>query len=238
MDNIGYATLTRQSGLLREMRVVANNIANADTTGFRREGVVFSEYMHSLDATGQTLSMANARGRTVDLMQAGLTMTGGTFDLGIEGDAFFMVQTPEGNRLTRAGNFLTGPDGNLVTPDGMPVLDAGQAPINIPAGVQSVTIGSDGTVTADDVPVAQVGLFTVADPTSLLHRGGTRFETESETIPTETARIRQGFLEGSNVDPVFEMTRMIEVQRAYEMGQAMLDREDQRIRNVITALTR
>lgn len=238
MDNAIYTSLTRQSGLMREMRVIANNIANADTTGFRREGVVFSEYMKSLDSTGETLSMANARGRLVDLTQAGLSQTNGPLDMGIEGEGFFMIETPDGPRLTRAGNFLTSPEGELVTPDGHRVLDEGRAPITLPQNPGAVSVGPDGTITANAVPIARIGLFRPSDPNSILHRGGTSFSFEGEAEPAADARLRQGFLEGSNVDPMFEISRMIEVQRAYEMGQAMLEREDQRIRNAITSMTR
>ena len=115
MDNAIYAALTRQSGLMREMRTVANNIANANTAGFRREGVVFSEYMVPLDGRGETLAMANGRGRMVDLAPGGMTQTNAQFDLAIDGDGFLMVQTPQGNRLTRAGAFMTNAEGELVS---------------------------------------------------------------------------------------------------------------------------
>ncbi|MBP6679470.1 MAG: flagellar hook-basal body complex protein, partial [Paracoccus sp.] len=155
MDNAIYATLTRQSGLMREMRSVANNIANANTTGFRREGVVFSEHMVALDRRGETLAMANGRGRMVDLRPGGMTMTKGQYDLALEGDGFLMVQTPQGNRLTRAGAFMTNAEGELVNGDGHQLLDDGQAPIVIPVGVRSVGIGIDGTIPADGNPVGR-----------------------------------------------------------------------------------
>lgn len=238
MDNAIYAALTRQSGLMREMRTVANNIANANTTGFRREGVVFSEYMVSLDGRGETLAMANARGRMIDLRPGGLTMTNGQFDLGIEGEGFFMVQTQQGNRLTRAGAFTPNADGELVDMRGNLLLDDGEAPIAIPDGVGQVAIGPDGTVSADNQPIGRVGVFAPGDPSELLHQEGTLFTPGAEVEQLENPRVRQGFLEESNVDPVLEVSRMIEVQRAYELGQTFLDNEDQRIRTVITSLTR
>lgn len=240
MDNAIYATLSRQSGLLREMQVVANNVANADTTGFRREGVIFAEHMSATGpgSRGDTLSMGHARGRLADLRQAALAQTGGTYDLGIEGEGFFMVATPDGNRLTRAGAFLTDAEGQVVNGDGDRLLDDGQAPITVPPGASSIAIGPDGTLSADGEPVARIGLFAVADPAALQHRGGTLFEATGEVTPSELGRMRQGFLESSNVDPVFEISRMVEVQRSYELGQSLLDREDQRIRAAITALTR
>ena len=237
MDNAIYATLTRQSGLMRELRSVANNIANADTSGFRREGVVFSAHMTALDQRGGTLSMANAHGREIDLRPAALTQTGGTWDLGLEGDGFFMVATPQGNRLTRAGAFMPDAEGQIMTPDGHPLLDDGQAPIMVPPGTNSVGVGPDGTVSADGQPIARVGTFAPGQAEMLRHDGGTLFSADGAT-PIEGATIRQGFQENSNVDPVLEIARMVEVQRAYELGQSFLQSEDQRIRDAITALTR
>lgn len=240
MDNAIYATLSRQAGLLREMRVVANNVANADTTGFRREGVIFAEHMSALGPgpQGGTLSMGAARGRIADLRQAALAQTSGQYDLGLEGDGFFMLATPDGNRLTRAGAFQPNAEGQIVNGDGNRLLDDGQAPITIPQGALVVSIGPDGTVSADGEPVARVGVFAVDDPAALQHRGGTLFEATTPPTPAEGTRLRQGFLEGSNVDPVFEVSRMVEVQRNYELGQSLLDREDARIRAAISGLTR
>ena len=240
MDNAIYATLTRQSGLLREMQIVANNVANADTTGFRREGVVFAEHLSALGrgADAGTLSMGTARGRIADLRQAVLSQTGGRTDLGIEGEGFFMLATPDGNRLTRAGAFMTDAEGQLVNGDGYRVLDDGQAPITLPPGLTALAIGPDGTVSADGEAIGRIGLFQTDDPATLQHRGGTLFEATGTVVPAENARMRQGFLEASNVDPVFEVSRLVEVQRNYELGQSLLDREDERIRAAITSLTR
>ena len=238
MDNAIYAALTRQSGLMREMRTVANNIANANTTGFRREGVVFSEYLVSLDGGGETLAMANARGRMIDLRPGALSMTNGQFDLGIEGEGFFLVQTPQGNRLTRAGAFTPNADGELVDMRGNFLLDDGEAPIAIPNGARQIAVGLDGTVSADDQPIGRVGIFLPGDPSELLHQEGTLLTPMAAVEPVENPPVRQGFIEESNVDPVLEVSRMIEVQRAYELGQSFLDQEDQRIRTVITSLTR
>lgn len=236
MDAAGYATLNRQSGLMREMGVVANNIANSSTTGFRREGVVFSEYVAALDQ-GPSLSMAHASGRHVDLTQATLSQTGGQFDLAIQGDGFFLVETPQGERLTRAGSFVPSPEGELMTLDGFRLLDAGGAPVLVPPQTRGVAIAQDGTLSADGQPVAQIGLWQPADPLSLRHQSGTLFAAD-DVEPAVEARILQGMLEDSNVEPVSEIARMIEVQRAYELGQKFLDAEDERVRGVITTLGR
>jgi flagellar basal-body rod protein FlgF len=236
MDAAGYTTLTRQSGLMREMGVVANNIANSSTTGFRREGVVFSEYVAAMDED-PSLSMAHASGRHVDLSQATISPTGGTFDFAIQGDGFFLIETPDGERLTRAGSFTPSAEGELVTPDGYRLLDAGGAPIFVPPDAKAVALASDGTLSANGQPIAQVGLWRPADPLALRHQSGTLF-VAGDLEPAEDATILQGMLEDSNVEPVSEIARMIEVQRAYELGQKFLDAEDDRVRGVIQTLGR
>lgn len=237
MDNAIYAALTRQSGLMNEMRAVANNMANSATTGFRREGVVFSEHLTAIGPGRETLSMANARGRDVDLTPASLSQTGGRLGLALEREGFFMVETPQGNRLTRAGAFMTSAEGELVNPDGYRVLDDGQAPIALPPDARSVGVGPDGTISADGLPIARIGVFDQPDRAQLRHEGGTLF-VPGNAEPVEDPLVRQGFLEESNVNPVLELARMIEVQRAYELGQSFLEGEDQRIRSVISATTR
>lgn len=238
MDNAIYATLTRQSGLMREMQTVANNLANISTAGFRREGVIFSEHVAALDGNEPSLSMADAYGRNVNLAQGPISNTGGTFDFAIEGEGFFMIQTPQGNQLTRAGSFTPGPEGELVNMDGYPLLDNGGAAITVPSTARTIALAKDGTLSADGTPIAQVGVYTPNDPNGLIHSGGTRFSVEAGAEVMENPVILQGYVEESNVDPVSEISRMIEVQRAYELGQTFLDREDERIRSVISTLSR
>ena len=236
MENATYTTLNRQSGLLREMGTVAQNIANVSTTGYRREGIVFSEFVVDTGAGENSLSMANAAVRRTDFSQGNLSMTGGAFDFAIEGPGFFLVGTPEGDRLTRAGVFTPSPEGTLVAPDGALLLDAGGAPIFIPPDAADVGLGADGTLTVDGNPVAQVGLWQPADAAAMRRTDGTRFDPGGPPVPAAEARVIQGFIEASNVDAVSELTRMIEVQRAYELGQTFLDREDERVRSTIRTM--
>lgn len=237
MDNATYTTLTRQSGLMAEMQAVANNIANASTTGYRREGVVFSEFIKALAPGDPSLSMATANVRDTRLDQAPLTQTGGQFDLAIEGEGFFMIEGPNGPQLTRAGAFTPSATGEVTTLDGVRLLDAGGAPVFVPTGAAQVAIAADGTLSADGQPLAQIGLWMPSDPLDMRHRDGVRFDVPSGADPLiDGGTILQGYLENSNVDPVGEIARMIEIQRAYEQGQSFLDREHERIRGVIEAL--
>lgn len=238
MENASYASLTRQSGLMSELRSIANNIANASTTGYRAEGIVFSEHIAGLGRAHASLSMPFAQGRNTSLEQGSLSQTGGRFDLAIEGEGFFLIQTPEGERLSRNGHFTPNENGDLVTADGYPVLDAGGAPVFIPQGVAGVSIGADGTISADGQPIGQIGVFLPDDPNRLVREDGVRFRTEGGIAPAPSARVVQGFVEESNVNPILEVSRMIEVQRAYELGQSFLDLEDERIRNMIREIHR
>ena len=236
MDAAGYTTLTRQSGLMHEMQVVANNIANISTTGFRREGVVFEEYIAPTQ-DGPSLSMASGNARVVDLTQAGLSQTSAVFDFAIQGEGFFQIETPDGERLTRAGSFTPSPNGELVTNDGYRLLDQGGAPVFIPPSARNLAVAQDGTLSADGAPIARIGLWQPSDPLSLQHQSGTLFSANG-IEPAEGGVILQGYLEDSNVNPVMEIARMIEVQRAYELGQSFMDQEDKRMRSVVDTLGR
>ncbi len=234
MENAGYTTLSRQSGLAREMQIVANNIANSATTGFRAEGLIFSEYVKPVDR-GASLSMGQGNVRNTSFEQGALTQTGGTFDFAIEGDGYFLIQTPSGERLTRAGAFSPSAEGDLVTYDGFRVLDAGGAPIFVPPGA-NIAVSGDGTLSADGAPLGQVGLVRPIDVSDMVREDGVMFRTDAGYEPSENARVLQGFVENSNVNSVSQLARMIEVQRAYELGQSFLESEDERVRAALKAL--
>jgi flagellar basal-body rod protein FlgF len=233
MDNAIYSTLTRQSGLLREMQVVAHNIANMATTGFRAEGVIFAEHIRKLDGGHDSLSMATASGRSISARQGALEQTGSPFHIAIEGEGFFLVQTPEGQALTRAGNFLRTDVGDLATPDGNILLDAGGAPVFVPPDAYDVTIAQDGTLSADGQPLTQIGLWQPNDSTEMSRQAGVLFTAEGGVQPFDGGVLIQGAVERSNVDPITQIARMIEVQRAYELGQSFFEAEDQRIREFL-----
>lgn len=237
MNNASYTTLTRQSGLMREMQTVANNIANSATTGFRQEGLIFSEYVKSVEG-GSSLSMGQANIKNTSFAQGALSQTGGQFDFAIEGDGFFLIETPNGERLSRAGSFSPNAEGDLVTPDGLRVLDAGGAPLFVPVDAGDIAVASDGTVSVDGAPLGQIGLVQPLDAGNMVREDGVMFRADEGWEPAENARVLQGFVEGSNVNAVLQITRMIEVQRAYELGASFLEAEDERIRAALTSITK
>lgn len=236
MDAATYTTLTRQTGLLRELQVLANNIANASTTGYRQEGLIFSEYVARAE-NAPSVSMARASAHNISMAQGALTDTGGTFDFAIEGEGFFLVETGNGERLTRAGNFTTSAAGELVTLDGHRVLDSGGAPIFIPPDAADFRVAGDGTISADGRLLGQLGLVKPTNPLDLIREAGTLFRFEGDLEPAETGRILHRFLESANVDPILQVARMVEVQRAYELGQSFMDAENDRVREALRALS-
>ncbi|MGB3454936.1 MAG: flagellar hook-basal body complex protein [Litorimonas sp.] len=240
MDNAIYTMITRQSGLMREFSSVANNVANMGTTGYKAERGVFAEYVANIDAgeagssAPTSLSMGRLAAHATDLSDGGLRATGGPLDMAISGEGFFQVRTDAGERLTRAGHFMLNADRLLVDGQGHAVLDGGGSEITIPQEAGDVQVARDGTISADGIEYGRVGVFG-ADPQSLRREGGNLWSAP-DAQPVEFPTVMSGFLEQSNVNPVLEMARMIEVQRHYDAGQSLMDLEDDRIRSVARTL--
>ncbi len=245
MDNALYINIARQSGLMKEMSVIANNIANVNTNGFRREGGVFSEFVARAADTGvgsnfeNSVSMGRLGAHYSDFSQGGLDRTGGALDFAIDGKGFFRVQTQAGDRLTRAGRFMTDKNGLLVTSEGYAVLDDSGSQIQIPPSTGSISVSNDGSISADGKPLGKIGVVT-ASPDALIRAGDNLWALQDGKTYGQkvNSQIAQGYLEGSNVNSLIEMARMIEVQRAYEAGQKLLDIEDGRIGKTIQTISR
>lgn len=235
MSNAIFAALSRQDGLLREMQVIANNVANANTTGFKSNHVLFAEHVVAAGAESEGLSMGTLGAHSYDFSQGQFTYTHGQFDFAIQGDGFFVVETPAGDRLTRAGNFQLSADGDLIDFEGNPVLAAGGGRISIPREVTDLSIGADGTISANGEILSQIGVVNTEG--DLKQESGTRFiPPEGGYDQLDDPQILQGVLEQSNVSSVLEITRLIEVQRAYEAGQTLTEKEDDRVSRLINTI--
>lgn len=245
MDSTSYIQLNRQQGLSKKLDTIAQNIANMNTTGYQREGVVFSEYIQPLDTNGATtttlkqdsLSLATARARYVDTTQGNAIETGNTLDFALQGDGFFMIETPQGDRLTRNGHFAQNEAGELVTADGLRLLDIGGGPVFIPPQAEQTSVGTDGTVSADGAVIGRIGVF-IADPTTLTREGAELYKSTVAPQPIEDTKVMQGYVESANVRPIEEMSDMITVQRAYEAGMNILQSEHERTQKVVQTLGR
>ncbi|HBS30955.1 MAG TPA: flagellar basal-body rod protein FlgF [Parvularcula sp.] len=231
MNNAIYSALSRQAALQQELASLANNIANASTAGYRGDGQIFSEYVNALPGE-PSISQTRIGGRLINDAQGEFIQTGAALDLAIEGEGYFVVATPQGERLTRAGAFQRNEQGLLATSEGHLVQGAGGGSITVTAG--ELVVSADGVISADGAVIGQVRVAT-ADPTRLVREGTTLFRAEG-ALADVTPIVRQGFLEASNVTPVLELSRLIEVQRAFELGQQMMTDEEARIQRAISVL--
>src|SRR5689334_18681599 len=186
MDNALFVGLSRQMILRREMEIIANNIANMDTTGFKMESM-----MQKTDPAEPAVTLGGPRpvkfvapdGVARDFGQGALIKTGGELDMSIEGKGFFQVQTPQGPRFTRDGRFTTDPTGRLVTQAGNPVLDASGGEITIDMEKGQVAVGADGTLTQGIEQVGKVGMFAFTNPGALEKAGDNLFRNASNLTP-------------------------------------------------------
>jgi len=243
MDNALYVGLSRQMVLRREMDIVANNIANADTNGFKVESLMTKEQPGPPAFTLQgprPVKFVSADGVARDFGQGALRRTDAPFDLAIEGQGFFKVTTKDGDRYTRDGRFRTDDAGRLTTQAGQPVLDEGGGEIRLDLEKGQITIATDGTVSQGAERVGKVGVYKF-DTLSVLEKKGDNLlanTSNAQPAPADEAKVRQGMLEGSNVQPILEITRMIEVSRAYESVSKMMDSQSELTRQAITRMGR
>ncbi len=221
MDTTAYIGLSRQIALQNRLDVIAGNIANVDTTAYKAEELRFETVWER--SGGQRLAFVQDVGRVRDLRDGALQATGNPLDFAISGPGYFTVQTKDGPAYTRAGRFALSPDGELVNASGLPLLDENGTPVTIPAGSGEISLAGDGTISGRDGPIARIQIVDFADPRRLERLGDGLYRTRQPPQPVENARLEQGVIEESNVEPVLEITRMMETVRAFEATQRMLD---------------
>jgi len=247
MDNSVYVSLSLASAMQRAMDVTANNIANADTAGFKGERVVFDSYLHQDAGAGGSddTSFVVDRGSYLDERQGAVTQTGNRLDVALQGPGWFSYQTPEGQKAYgRDGRFSLDAQGNLVTLSGARVLDAGGGAIAVPPDLGgNVTISKDGTISAEGRGViAQLGVFELRDLQSYERIGNGMFVPpgtqpgQPQPIPDLNTEVVQGAIEASNVQPVVEMTRMMSIQQAYERAVKLMGGENDLRRDALRRL--
>jgi flagellar basal-body rod protein FlgF len=235
-----YVGVSSQIALERRLNTIADNMANMNTVGFRSTEVKFDEVLsktrNELNAKVAFVTQGNdyLSTRTGQLQQ-----TGNPLDFAIKGDAFFAIDTPVGQVLTRDGRFTMDEAGQLRSIRGFAVMDAGGAPIQLNREAGPPTIGADGIILQNGQPVATLGLFT-ADIT----KGFTRYENEG-VIPADNPQpvvegiensIAQGYVEQSNVNGISEMTQLIQVNRAFESISAMMRDSESSLNEAIKTL--
>ena len=243
MDNALYVGLSRQMVLRREMDIVANNIANSDTVGFKVESLMNEETPSAPAMTLQgpkPVKFVTAGNVARDFGQGSFRRSDSPLDLAVEGQGFFKVNTKAGERFTRDGHFRTDDTGRLTTQGGDPVADDGGGEIILDPLKGEVSISVDGTVSQGVERVGKLGVYKFDNLAVLEKAGDNLYKNGSnqQAAPATDARLRQGMLEGSNVVPILEITRMIEVSRAYEQVTQMMNSESDLSRNSVARLGR
>jgi flagellar basal-body rod protein FlgF len=248
MENALLIGLSRQTILERQLDVVANNIANVNTSGFKADTSLFEEYLmpgaHEDNFVGsdRRLSYVQDRGTFRDLSQGPVAETKNPLDLAISGNGFLVVQTAAGERYTRDGGLQVNNQGQLVTASGNPVL-GGSGPIVLQPTDHDVNVSPDGTITVvegtgrTDSVRGKLRLVSFADAQRLLKEGSNLYSASDGAAQADTkSQVQQGYIEKSNVNAVAEMSRMIEVTRAYTQIATMLQQESDLHKSAIEKL--
>jgi flagellar basal-body rod protein FlgF/flagellar basal-body rod protein FlgG len=237
MDNAGLIGLSRQIALQRELDVIANNVANINTNGFKADSSIFQEFLMPVARADQfrgadnRLSYVRDRATWQDFAQGPLQQTGNPLDVAIDGDAFLAVQTARGERYTRSGSLQISAGGQIVTMEGDAIVGA-TGPIQIQTGDHDIDISADGTVSVrngSNTTTSQIRgkmrIVSFAQPQQLMKDGSSLYAAPAaaqQTNPSPRVRLMQGAIEKSNVHSVVEMTRMIEVSRTYAAVASLL----------------
>jgi len=230
MENAQLINLSRQIALRRQMDVVANNMANINTTGFKAEEILFEEWVNPVardqDFIGsdQQLSFTEDWATMTDMQPGAFAQTGSPLDVALEGDGFFVVDTPAGERWTRSGAFQINADGMLVDLSGNPVQGEG-GQITFDPSETEITIAADGTVMTQAGSKGKLRIVEFDDP-RVLAREGENLYSGGEPLANAETRAVQGFIERSNVSGVTEMAEMIRVNRAYQTLASIMQRQD------------
>jgi flagellar basal-body rod protein FlgF len=242
MDNALYVGLSRQMVLKREMDIVANNIANADTNGFKFESLMAKETPGAPAFTSggpRPIKFVSADGVARDFSQGNLRRTDAPLDLAIEGQGFFKITTKAGDRYTRDGRFRTDDTGRITTQKGDVVADEGGGEITIdPTKPGEISISPDGVVSQGTERIGKVGVFKFDSLSALEKTGDNLYQNASnqQASAAADAKVRQGMLESSNVNPIVQITRMIEVNRAYEQVTQMMSAQSDLSRSSVARL--
>ncbi|MFQ5533263.1 MAG: flagellar basal-body rod protein FlgF [Sphingomonadales bacterium] len=240
MDNTIYVGLSHQMALRRRLDVIANNIANMNTTAFKNEDVMFQQYLaeatETSGATGEPVSMVYDVGTSRDMAEGEIAPTGNPLDVAIQGDGYFTVLGADGvERYTRNGHFQLNADGVLVTSSGESVLGVTGNEIELDPADTSLSIASDGTITTSTGIAGQLNVVQFDENQRPLKVGNSLYESDFVPTPAENIRVEQGMLESSNVVPVMQITKMIELLRSYQStGRLLSDYQDLQRRAVRT----
>ncbi len=244
MDSPGYIILSRLSLQSRATEVLAHNVANADTPGFRAQRPVFAEFIARQDGGtaapgGRPVAYVQDRATWREMEPGSVQATGNPLDVAISGEGFFAVETPRGERFTRAGRFSIGDGGRLVDMQGFAVMGAEGNAIAICPNDTRITIQGDGTVRSENGTLGRLRVVTFGNPQALRAEGDRLFDPAGEAPQAvERPAVVQGALEGSNVRPVMEMTRLTAELREFQFAAQFAEREGERLSTAVERILR
>jgi len=232
-----YVALSSQVALEKRLNTLADNVANVSTVGFRATEVKFEDLVSGLG--DKSVSFVSTGDTYLNTKSGGIRETGNPFDFVINGDAWFGIETPAGPVMTRDGRFKMLNEGELVTLEGYPVLDAGGAPIQLNPQAGTPEAGADGALMQDGVMVAAIGLFNFQPGPNFQRYGNSGivpFGAPEPIVDQANVGVAQGFIEESNVNPVLEITRLIQVQRAFEHVTSLIRDSETALDQAISTL--
>jgi len=239
MENTSLIALSRQSAIKRDMAVIANNIANMNTTGYKSEKLMFVQHLvrsRGGDRIGgerqaYVRDIATAR----DFSDGAMEQTSNPLDLAINRDGYFAIDTPAGERYTRDGSFQLDQEGKLVTRNGDAVLSDQGTPFFFSPEDKNITVTSDGTISTENGALGKIGVVTFPNDQDLKAVSGGLYSSEQPSQAVDNPMVLQGMLEKSNVQPIIEMTKMIDAHRAYQGIKDFIDKEDGRVKKMMEA---
>jgi flagellar basal-body rod protein FlgF len=238
MENISYIGLSQQLALQQQMEMTASNIANVSTPGYKAQAPLFADYM-SKPKDGSAINQVVNAGSYRDLAPGTMAQTFNQLDVAIAGDGYFAVETPQGVRYTRDGSFGMNANREIVTKAGYRVMSEGGT-ITIPPEVTSFTITPEGAITTNEGEIARLKVTDVDKPQMMKREGDNLYSLMEGAVekPVERVRVVQGAVEQSNVNPVLEMNKMIQLLRMFQATQRMLQTDHDRQRGMIEKLTK
>lgn len=233
IENTAYIGLSRQLVLRRQMDVIANNLANMNTTAYKSQDMLFAEHLVEQSGKSDKLSFVNDVSMFRKTQQGPLLQTGNQLDLAIEGKGYLVVDGANGPRYTRNGQLSVNNDGVLTTRTGEPVLDIDSQTIIVDPSDRRFLVNRKGLISNSQGPLAQLKVVEFNNEQNMKAQGNSLYITNEEPIPSEQARIQQGMLEQSNVTPISEMTGMMKLLRSYQsMGRLMNENDEMRKRGI------
>lgn len=244
MENPSLVVLSQQVALSKQMDVIANNLANVNTPAYRGQTLLFNEFLGKaanpgIGGNGGKVAFVGLGGTMPDIRPGPMEPTSNPLDFAIQGRGYFTLNTPQGLRYTRDGHFQINGQGQLVNTDGYQVVDTQGRPLTVPPGAANIEITPTGVLNSEKGQIGQMQIVKFDSDVAMQKTGTDLYQTDAPSQPVDaTTSVKQAMIEGSNVQPIVEVSKMIQVQRAYQSAQQMIMNEHNRDLQAIQTLTK